>query len=277
MTLSSLLEVMEIRKLFNGQFHRENFSMNGNMQAPPLTSNYSLVGTAFDYLLRFMIERKNPHVISSRWIAEKALISITNGSHEFSNEIKIISQNNLERAKRNHAKYLKNGILNNDLLKSCISLAHIDFFYRLGINYDMTQVYSGDMVDLRQLAEIVERNWNLFESNEMCYLNPDFGDWSEFVGGADADLIIGDTIIDIKTTIKPALTRSHVNRMMAYYTFSKYGKIFGRHNVNVENIAVYFSRHGILHSIPVSKITGGNLDYFVNEFVRLARFHRRCE
>ena len=40
------------------------------MAAPPLTENFSLVGTAFDYLLRFYIERQNPKAVTRKWVAE---------------------------------------------------------------------------------------------------------------------------------------------------------------------------------------------------------------
>jgi hypothetical protein len=44
------------------------------IKAPPLTENWSVVGTAFDYLLRFYVEHHNE--ISStwrlRWVADRS-------------------------------------------------------------------------------------------------------------------------------------------------------------------------------------------------------------
>src|SRR3989442_2377888 len=40
------------------------------MRAPPVTNHYPLVGTAFDYFLRFDIQRQYPHVISQTWVAQ---------------------------------------------------------------------------------------------------------------------------------------------------------------------------------------------------------------
>jgi len=41
--------------------------------APPLTTHYGLVGTAFDYLFRFYIKYLNPKAITHRCVAESSL------------------------------------------------------------------------------------------------------------------------------------------------------------------------------------------------------------
>ena len=41
--------------------------------APSISRNYALVGTAFDYYLRFSIEKNFRKVISSRWVAEASI------------------------------------------------------------------------------------------------------------------------------------------------------------------------------------------------------------
>jgi len=38
----------------------------------PRSPSYSLVGTAFDYLLRFELQRRAPHAVSDRWVADLA-------------------------------------------------------------------------------------------------------------------------------------------------------------------------------------------------------------
>ena len=48
--------------------------------------------------------------------------------------------------------------------------------------------------------------------SEKCYLNPTFGDASNLVGGADADIILDDMLIDIKTTKAISFTQEHYNQ-----------------------------------------------------------------
>lgn len=42
------------------------------IKVKPRSKRYSLVGTAFDYLLRFELQRRAPHAISRPWIAKAA-------------------------------------------------------------------------------------------------------------------------------------------------------------------------------------------------------------
>src|SRR5580765_8367663 len=43
------------------------------LQAEPRSNRYMMVGTAFDYLLRFELQRRAPHAVVNPWIAELAL------------------------------------------------------------------------------------------------------------------------------------------------------------------------------------------------------------
>jgi hypothetical protein len=53
---------------------RPYFKLDNPILAPPLTSNYQLVGIAFDYLLRFYLERINIGSQTSVWAAEEGVI-----------------------------------------------------------------------------------------------------------------------------------------------------------------------------------------------------------
>lgn len=43
------------------------------LKAPPRTKNYALVGTAFDYLFRFDVQRRNPSANAAEWVATAAV------------------------------------------------------------------------------------------------------------------------------------------------------------------------------------------------------------
>lgn len=59
----------DYRDLIRDSFVKPKFNA-GPLIAEPQTSNYGLVGTAFDYLLRFKIERENV-CKKSPWVASK--------------------------------------------------------------------------------------------------------------------------------------------------------------------------------------------------------------
>ncbi|MDA8053513.1 MAG: hypothetical protein M0012_05085 [Deltaproteobacteria bacterium] len=75
------------------------------------------------------------------------------------------------------------------------------------------------------------------------------------MGGADADLVIDDTIIDIKTTKKLAPDRNYFNQLLGYYTLYCISGFDGiNYKPEINNIAIYFSRYAYLHVIPLSKV-----------------------
>ncbi len=112
---------------------------------------------------------------------------------------------------------------------------------------------SEDVADLRNLISIV--NLDTFKAKELCVLNPTFGEASKLVGGADADLVIDNMLIDIKTTKSPKLTRDHFNQLLGYYVLLKIGGVDNVPNTpTIESIGIYYSRHAELVPIPIRNV-----------------------
>jgi hypothetical protein len=58
MSLTTFLEQnSDVRAQFLAHFKKPDFTLKLPILAPPLTESYGLVGTAFDYLLRFYLEK----------------------------------------------------------------------------------------------------------------------------------------------------------------------------------------------------------------------------
>src|SRR5437773_972190 len=79
MSLTSFLNNPDVRKKFREEFPRQPVRRKLTPLAPPLTNNNSLVGTAFDYLLRFYLERLNPNAQCSAWVAENVPAILEDG------------------------------------------------------------------------------------------------------------------------------------------------------------------------------------------------------
>ena len=60
MSLTSLLQVAEVRAQLAADFQTPKMGPVRRILAAPLTTNFGLVGTAFDYLVRMQIQRGNP-------------------------------------------------------------------------------------------------------------------------------------------------------------------------------------------------------------------------
>ncbi|MFH1607217.1 MAG: hypothetical protein ABIC91_07745 [Nanoarchaeota archaeon] len=245
MSLTSFIKEPDVRKKFSETFSMPKVNLEAEMKAPPITEHYSLVGTAFDYLLRFYIKRHNPLAKTSKWIAEIALNCIEDEN------LKTKLTNTVENSKLVYQEYLKNGILTDDVLKIAILLAKIDPIYRAGyIDQNINIVDEGDIEDLRNLINLVDKD--SFTAKKNCLLNPTFGNASRLVGGADADIVLDNQIIDMKTTKFLKLKEQDFHQLIGYYILSLIGGIDGADdNLDIKTISIYFCRHGIFLPLMV--------------------------
>ena len=301
MSLTSFVGNKDVRERFKQEFPSPKFSVQKPLLAPPLTKHYSLVGTAFDYLLRFYLKRLNPEAVESRWVAEKAretfgmntgILAVEAGTgevgeiwldlDEIPNEAEVRKadvamfhkiKRILSEAKNAYNLYVKTGKITNVLLTSAILLANLDIIFITGREdyIELDTVSKEDIKDLENLTSIIDLK--LFKTKKICSLNPTFGEASKLVGGADADLIIDDTLIDIKTTKKLELPRKYFDQLIGYYCLYRIGGINGLpEDCEIKNFAVYFSRHAYLHLIPVKDCIGQvNFQKFLKWFEERAR------
>lgn len=241
------------------------------MQAAPLTTNFALVGQAFDYFLRFYIQRHNPCAPqNSVWVANVIRADLV--AHD---DTSLLLQRQeqaarvfLEQAHIHHNAYLASGEITDDLLKSCLNLASIDGLVRAGeIRGSIGQADPRDLQDLRNLFALIPQS--PFLDGTPCLLNPAFS----FPSGADCDLLIGTTLIEIKTTKFPEVKQDYYQQLLGYYLLNLADQ---QHPRQIEYIGVYFSRHGHLWTVPIEELGGEHAFHAFlplwNEHV--ARYHR---
>lgn len=251
--------------------------LNSELKSPPLTVNYSTVGQAFDYLLRFYIEIKNPNKLyNNEWVASNAfnrllmnLIkmqpSIVRAGRKFDksyNRIELIGFISQEyyRARLNYKVAIEKKRLTNEIIASSLFLARLDVFLRTGIiDPNFMNNKDEDLIDLKSLLKNL--NWRSVKVQNHCILNPTYGKGSSFILGADSDLIIDDTLIDIKVTQELKLKRSYLNQLIIYYTLYLIGGVDNfPGKVKINYLAVYFARHSVMVKIPIKDL--GTLQTF---------------
>ena len=263
MSLKTFLDKKDVRAKFSEEFSKPKFSLKKEILAPPVTKHYSLVGTAFDYLMRFYIRRFNPEAITKEWVAELSIERMKEIGFALNSQREPIPINDnllakademLSQAKKAYSDYIKSGKMNDEVIKCTILLAQLDTYFRAGIiDENFGVIDEGDVIDLRRLTSII--NPDSFKAKELCLLNPTFGEASELIGGADADLIIDDVLIDIKTTTKLEFKRDHFNELIGYYTLYKIGGIPDTPvEPKIRNLGIYYSRYGELYIFPVASV-----------------------
>lgn len=268
----------ELRNQFKSHFPRPTFHYEMPLRAPPLTKNYGVIGTAYDYLFRFMIEHHNKgeKVETAKWVADIAFPRLFRSYCDNAEKQKILYKR-FKSVKTNYTIFINNGKLNKPFLSDLLFLAKLDLFFRIGyIAPDLLQEDEQDIKDLKALYSLI--NHNDFKVYNKCYLNPTFGRGSALVGGADADVILDDTLIDIKVTKHLKLERDYLNQIFGYYILALIGGInLKPERKQIKNIGIYFARHGLLWKMPISEFATFKKisefkNWFLNYFNNMKRF-----
>lgn len=285
LSLTEFIELPDVKAKLREEFEKPRFSVDKLMLAPVLTSSPQMVGTAFDYLMRFCVQYLNPNAVSINWVANDSLKILEDIKDDdsvlFNPKYRLIKVPNVDKvppsvienykkakykyyeeatstiksAKENLLAYLKSGRVEDKLITSAIDLAELDVLHRAGYLPPLngSKHEKNDVEDLRRLISIIDPK--TIKADHTCVLNPTFGPEANKLMKADGDLIIDETFIDIKTVKNVKMDRKIYNQLIGYYTLYRIGGIRGMPSDNkITKLGVYYSRHGYLHIYRVEDI-----------------------
>lgn len=246
MSLTQFIKIASVRNKFNYFFPRPVIKLQEEIKSIPMSKNHSIIGTAIDYLIRFQLKHIFPKAKEFPWIAEVAAQNYAEKRHN----------KYFTAAKRNYSRFLKNGIINEDLIKSTIDLAKFDVILRSGGIYYPNDFGKYKRKDVKELKMILNNiDFQKLKIEKRCLLNPSFGYYTKLIGGADADLIIDNTLIDIKNTQKLTITREMLNQIIGYYFMGKIGKVKGVSNWNsISKIGFFFTRYNYMYLFNIDEL-----------------------
>ncbi|PKM78547.1 MAG: hypothetical protein CVU90_02075 [Firmicutes bacterium HGW-Firmicutes-15] len=163
--------------------------------------------------------------------------------------------------------YIKTGHGLNDLIESSILFAEYDMIYRTASSEAYVPLFnrfSNDiygftinnksrmtktaMVDnVKELIAVFENTIRNI-SFSSCILNPSFGEYTTMLNGADADLIIDDVIVDIKTNKKLGYVHEEYAQLLAYAAM---GRKIG---LKLNRAAIYYARYGVFSVLELNPL-----------------------
>lgn len=264
MSLTSIIDRdKELRHKIGNAFLRPKLERNRPLLAEPLTEHYGLVGTAFDYIFRFFLEKINNAKTSSKgWIAEQAIWWRIQDEEKREIGSEIIS--NVKELKK---EFVETGKLSRELIRQTLRMSYIDSVYRSGKGFEYIgkDADQADIEDIEKQFSLVDEE--LFRSKDVCLLNPSFGEASNLVGGADADFLLDDKLIDIKTTKKLQLGLDDFCQVIGYLLLHRIGGIEKSKEIEINHLGIYYSRYGYLFLFDVQGvIDDGSLRVFTEWF-----------
>jgi hypothetical protein len=241
------------------------------LRVEPRSNRYTMVGTAFDYLVRFELQRRAPYAVARKWMAESACDMLwkqtDDGAVVWWDELHAACHLPPEEAgRRAHAvvenaksalgAYLKTKAPKRtelaNLAAHAIRLAKLDPVARAfrPLDPDFEAADPEVVEDLLAMLAIVP--FDSLLHSKVVLLNPDFKEPSELVGGADADLIAGDLLVDFKVTKKGEVAARDLDQLLGYYLLARHQRRLDREFPEINRAAFYFCRHGHLWVLDVS-------------------------
>lgn len=225
------------------------------IQAPYLLKNHSLasqVGTAFDYLARFVLKHYQYKVkgtaYNEQYVAKYGLdilLHYTTNENNKYEETYITALEILDR-------YIK-GDDSKETFKRVIGisvyLAKLETIYRSGytlekenaLKYKIEPIVEQELINqINIFINVFDKKFNFKTKPNTIYYNPSFELCSYAVGGADADIIIGDTLIDFKSSKYLKNIDKDYEQLVGYFLFAK---IVDKYP-DINKICLYFSRYG---------------------------------
>jgi hypothetical protein len=255
-----------------------------------------LVGTAFDYLLRFEIKRRAPHAVCQRWIAELVPDMIWSKTDTGSFGLLLGEGIEPEQLAQHARKIVQDGLVALEAYTSCpaptpvqqadlaahaIRWAKLDSVARVRkLDPQFAEAAPEDVQDLLALLGVVP--FDLLTNAHTLVLNPTFGESSSLVGGADADLITGDLLVDFKTTKQPEMSADDLDQLLGYFLFARRQRTIDRRFPPINKLGFYFSRHGHLWTAETSQWTSNPRfseieEWFFKRASELSRAPAGCE
>lgn len=255
------------------------------MRAPPVTDHYALIGTAFDYLLRFEVQRRYPRAVAQTWVAQDGVDTLVRLSRAPDAKGRVMLHyrviggpgTSLDRkslgkfagtgrrilavAKREVATYTNlsdpSATEKFGAAEHALRLAKLDGLFRRGeIDVTMDSSDEGDVHDLLRLLDIIPFDRLDVRLREgLVLLNPTFGTFSGMVGGADADLVASGLLLDIKTTMYPNFANPKwLPQVIGYAILADLHRGEDLSFPKVGEVGFYFSRHGEVQTVSYDEI-----------------------
>lgn len=253
-----------IRDRLAADFPKPKQRLTAQLLVPSSGYSPGIVGTAYDYLLRFHLLRAMPFATGEQWVADKALKSIgTLATHRkilvgeewrYADHIEYRMERVISRSRRSLRTFLSGTRLSTRMIESAINLAHCDLYHRIRrLDKRFEKPLKRQVKELRNLINAT--NLDQFTSAKLCLLNPSFGEGSMMFGGADADLLIDNLLIDVKTSATLRVRVEDWRQLICYAALNRHFPIGGGNRPrSIQHIGIYFARYDYLVRWPLRKV-----------------------
>lgn len=191
-------------------------------------SDPALVGIATDWVVRTILLRNNPPGCGSQqWLNPEINRVLTRYFPEKLNRGREISQAFTTR----FSEYLYTPVVTRELAAAALGMATLERVYR-GSDPEASRIGEFSDEDLEDTLSISRAfRPSVFDFVEEYHLNPDFGEASASIGGADADLVVRSRsgvwgLVDFKSTRYPGPKEDDYHQLLGYAILNEWCERF---------------------------------------------------
>ena len=260
-TLTRFLDDPQIKKTINQFFENPIKRSDAKTVFPPTKNSgvdFGGVGTAYDYLVRCQI-----------------LKSINADPYQATNFIGIKQFGKRKRPRKavkyadNHMRTIYNYIACTDaddkqaLYEACLFFAKFETEYRSGYPVETYDVRQQNISELDGIESASSYSW--IDSSDIV-LNPLFSaSRTKLFIKADGDLIVGDRLVELKTSSRLQL-KGVLRQLVGYYILNKYRE----HPYAISSLGIFYPRFNYFVSFPVREVISVEneqrlIEFFKNE------------
>lgn len=282
-----LRDIIPTKKEFSTVSGNAPFSSKNIIEAPYILSypyQSSVVGTAFDYMARFIVSQNinsNKEDVFEELTAKHGL------------EI-IKGYCNRKTSKSLETKFNKGVILINKFVKHrkmsfekllpyASYLARLEHIFRSAmlpkdIKGSLLDAEENEIiVDLKRLCEVfIERFMipQIVTPKSSVVFNPHFGIVSKSCGGADADIYIDGTLYDFKTSKLTGYKWQEISQIFGYYFLNCIATEFKDNSAKldgyeIKRLAFYKARYGEIEYLDISSMQTRKMEHAIKEIKEL--------
>jgi hypothetical protein len=272
MSLTSLLSTPHLRESLRPYIRNPRLHPRPVVVVPRGEPSPQRIGTAFDYAMRFGLLLRYPAVMKSIVASNGVRAAIFHGPRYGR-----IAERTFDRAMACLQKADLWDGLPPDAARAFLDLVTLDVVYRAGYLDDLgRKATRAEVEELQALYAVVP--WQEFAPRRRVILNPTFGDGSVELGGADADLLVDDVLVDIKVWTEQRLDLDTVRQLVGYAMLARrFGATGRRGRVPVDRLGVYYARAGHFHRFGLWDCVEPRHERKVLAALRRAARHERTQ
>jgi hypothetical protein len=229
-SLTGLLSENETLSVLNANFTNPIKRTGAKLLVEPAKGkgvDFGAVGTAYDYWLRCKIKKSNPDIYTN-FLGYRECVSRYGDSPKVAKLLK--------RHTKSLTDFSKGTLSSNDsLFEACLFIAKFETEYRSGYPVETFDVKPQNIEELKRIAEATKLD---FFQNKEAVLNPIFAvKGSKLAIQADGDIVLGDVLLDLKTSSQITL-KDNLRQLIGYWVLNS----LRGSPINIQRLGVYYPR-----------------------------------